>query len=140
MPHLPLQRLLRLDHPQKSLFLAANQRVFTASFGELEIAVSPDGQNIVIGKNVGVWVASNDGGQTFPLGAQLLPSPVVIPRSPMVKAGASITQESETVANPLIWLGRSVTPVLVWPAQLIMEQASRLQAMLLSARILIQPE
>src|SRR3972149_58994 len=46
----------------------ANQRGFTASFGELEIAMSPDGQNIVIGKNVGRWVASNDGGQTFPLG------------------------------------------------------------------------
>ena len=43
-----------------------NERVFTQGFGELEIAVSPDGKNIVIGKNVGVWIASNDGGQSFP--------------------------------------------------------------------------
>src|SRR3989304_9583693 len=72
----------------------------------------------------------------FLSGAKLLPSTAVIPRSPMVKARASITQESEAVANLLIWLGRSVTPVLVWPAQLIMEGAFRLQAMLLSVRML----
>jgi hypothetical protein len=43
-----------------------NQRVFFNGYGEIEIAVSPDGQNVVIGKNVGVWVGSNDGGETFP--------------------------------------------------------------------------
>ncbi len=44
-----------------------NQRVLATRFGEVEIAVSPDGQNIVIGRQ-GDWVASNDGGQTFPAG------------------------------------------------------------------------
>jgi len=42
-----------------------NQRVLMTGFGELEIAVSPDGQNIIIGRQ-GDWVASNDGGETFP--------------------------------------------------------------------------
>ena len=41
-----------------------NQRVLMTGFGEVEIAVSPDGQNIVIGRQ-GDWVTSNDGGQTF---------------------------------------------------------------------------
>jgi len=40
------------------------QRVVTGRRGELEIAVSPNGQNIVIGQQ-SVWRASNDGGQTF---------------------------------------------------------------------------
>src|SRR3990172_6960341 len=41
------------------------QRVITGNFGELEIAVSSDGQNIVIG-NQSLFTTSNDGGQTFP--------------------------------------------------------------------------
>ena len=41
-----------------------NQRVLMTGFGEVEIAVSPDGQNIIIGRQ-GDWVASNDSGQTF---------------------------------------------------------------------------
>ena len=44
-----------------------NQRVLATGFGEVEIAVSPDAQNIVIGRQ-GDWTASNDGGQTFPAG------------------------------------------------------------------------
>jgi hypothetical protein len=44
-----------------------NQRVLFSGFGEIEIAATPDGQNIVIGRQ-GDWVASNNGGETFPLG------------------------------------------------------------------------
>ena len=41
------------------------QRVITGNNGELEIAVSPNGQNVVIGQQ-SLFVTSNDGGQTFP--------------------------------------------------------------------------
>jgi hypothetical protein len=40
------------------------QRVITNNNGELEIAVSPNGQNIVIGQQ-SAWRASTNGGQTF---------------------------------------------------------------------------
>jgi hypothetical protein len=42
-----------------------NQRILNSGYGELEIAVSPDGQNVIVGRQ-GDWTASNDGGQTFP--------------------------------------------------------------------------
>jgi len=42
-----------------------NQRIFFTQFGELEIAVSPDGQNVIVGRQ-SAWAASNDGGLTFP--------------------------------------------------------------------------
>jgi uncharacterized repeat protein (TIGR01451 family) len=42
-----------------------NQRIFAAGFGEIEIAASTDGQNIVIGRQ-SAFATSNDGGQTFP--------------------------------------------------------------------------
>jgi hypothetical protein len=40
-------------------------RLFTGGNGELEIAASPDGQNIVVARQF-VFRTSNDGGQTFP--------------------------------------------------------------------------
>ncbi|HQR35773.1 MAG TPA: choice-of-anchor D domain-containing protein [Blastocatellia bacterium] len=43
----------------------ATQRIITGRAGELEIAVSPNGRNIVIGQQ-SVFRSSNDGGQTFP--------------------------------------------------------------------------
>ncbi len=53
--------------PQGSVASAgpgANQRVFSGGNGELEIAVSPDGQYVVVGRQ-SRWVTSTDGGQTF---------------------------------------------------------------------------
>lgn len=41
-----------------------NQRIFNGGNGELEIALSPDGQFVVVGRQ-GSWVTSTDGGQTF---------------------------------------------------------------------------
>ena len=41
------------------------QRVIQGRFGELEIAVSANGRNIVIGQQ-SLFITSNDGGQTFP--------------------------------------------------------------------------
>jgi hypothetical protein len=43
-----------------------NQRVLATGYGEVEIAVSPDAQVIIIGRQ-GDWVASTDGGQSFPV-------------------------------------------------------------------------
>jgi hypothetical protein len=43
---------------------SANQRIFNGGNGELEIAVSPDGQFVVIGRQ-SRWVTSTDGGQTY---------------------------------------------------------------------------
>lgn len=57
-----------------------NQRIFADGFGEVEIAASSDGQNIVVGKNIGVWVASNDGGESFRTTALSAPSTVAILR------------------------------------------------------------
>ena len=46
------------------------QRLFTGGNGELEIAVSPNGQNVVIARQNN-FKASNDGGQTFPFSGSL---------------------------------------------------------------------
>jgi uncharacterized repeat protein (TIGR01451 family) len=48
----------------------ATQRLFTGGNGELEIAVSPNGQNVVIARQNN-FKASNDGGQTFPFSGSL---------------------------------------------------------------------
>jgi hypothetical protein len=45
----------------------ASQRIITDNDGELEVAVSPNGRNIVVG-NQSLWAASNDGGSTWPVG------------------------------------------------------------------------
>lgn len=44
----------------------ANDRINTNGFGELEIATSPDGVNVVVALQSRRWVSSNDGGATFP--------------------------------------------------------------------------
>lgn len=59
MTQLPAQEAASLPEP------GFTQRVFTGGNGELEIAVSPNGRNIVIGRQSG-FVTSNDGGSTFP--------------------------------------------------------------------------
>jgi hypothetical protein len=46
------------------------QRLFTGGNGELEIAVSPNAQTIVIARQNN-WKTSNDGGQTFPFSGNL---------------------------------------------------------------------
>ena len=43
-----------------------NTRIDAAGRGELEIAVSPDGLNVVVALQGRAWVSSNDGGATFP--------------------------------------------------------------------------
>lgn len=43
-----------------------NARIDAAGRGELEIAVSPDGLNVVVALQGRRWVSSNDGGATFP--------------------------------------------------------------------------
>ena len=45
---------------------ASNVRIDAAGRGELEIAVSPDGLNVVVGLQARRFVSSNDGGATFP--------------------------------------------------------------------------
>ncbi len=44
----------------------ANARISTNGFGELEIAVDPTGQHVVVALQSRRWVSSNDGGSTFP--------------------------------------------------------------------------
>ncbi|MGK7295592.1 MAG: choice-of-anchor D domain-containing protein [Candidatus Wenzhouxiangella sp. M2_3B_020] len=44
----------------------ADDRIDTGGFGELEIATSPDGQDVVVALQSRFWVSSNDGGATFP--------------------------------------------------------------------------
>ncbi|HYE16360.1 MAG TPA: hypothetical protein VD968_18120, partial [Pyrinomonadaceae bacterium] len=56
-----LAPLRQEEYPEPGL----TQRVITGRFGELEIAVSPNGRNIVIGQQ-SAFRSSNDGGQTFP--------------------------------------------------------------------------
>jgi len=46
------------------------QRLFTGNNGELEIAVSPNAQTIVIARQNN-WRTSNDGGQTFPFSGNI---------------------------------------------------------------------
>lgn len=46
--------------------VGANDRINTSGRGELEIAVSPDGLNVVVALQSRRWVSSNDGGATFP--------------------------------------------------------------------------
>jgi hypothetical protein len=46
--------------------MGANDRINTSGNGELEIATSPDGQNVVVALQSRRWVSSNDGGATFP--------------------------------------------------------------------------
>ena len=48
----------------------AGQRLFTGGNGELEIAVSPNGQNVVVARQNN-FKTSNDGGQTFPFSGNL---------------------------------------------------------------------
>jgi len=50
--------------------LGFTQRLFTGNNGELEIAASPDGHNIVIARQNN-FRTSNDGGQTFPFSGNL---------------------------------------------------------------------
>ena len=57
----------------------------TLDNGELEIAVSNNGTNIVVAKQSG-FVTSNDGGQTFPFSGNL-PSTTAIARSRSGRAG-----------------------------------------------------
>ena len=53
-----------IQDPPENAAPGLTRRVITGNFGELEIAVSPNGQNIVIGQQ-SAWRASTDGGQTF---------------------------------------------------------------------------
>jgi Abnormal spindle-like microcephaly-assoc'd, ASPM-SPD-2-Hydin/CARDB len=46
------------------------QRLFASNNGELEIAASPNGQNIVFARQNN-WRSSNDGGQTFPFAGNI---------------------------------------------------------------------
>jgi hypothetical protein len=51
--------------PDQSFAPGFTQRIFNGGQGELEIAVSPNARNIVIGRQ-SAFATSNDGGQTFP--------------------------------------------------------------------------
>ncbi len=54
----------KAQDPAEDALPGLTQRVITGRNGELEIAVSPNGQNIVIGQQ-SAWRTSNNGGQTF---------------------------------------------------------------------------
>lgn len=54
-----------IQGPAEEIAPGVNQRIFAAGFGEIEIAVSTNGQNVVIGRQ-SAFATSNDGGQTFP--------------------------------------------------------------------------